>query len=116
VGWKLTVRVGPKVKRSRFSELGEALQALEQRAREIADAAPGEALDARFKRFEPMERVLARLEVAGPERLVASIRAGIDVRGDGSVEAYRGRVRRQVIEPRRGESTYAALRRALAQS
>jgi hypothetical protein len=114
VGWKLTVRVGPKVKRSRFGELGEVLQALELRAREIAGSAPGDALDARFKRFEPAERVLARLEIAGPERLVATVRAGVDVHGDGSVEAYRGRLRRRVIEPRRGESSYAALRRALS--
>ncbi len=113
MGWKLTVRVGPKVKRIRFGELAEAMQALERQAREIVESAPGEGLDARLKRFEPEERVLARLEVAGPERLLATVRGGVDVRGDGSVGAYRGRVRRQLIEPRRGESIYAALGRAL---
>ncbi|HEY3727669.1 MAG TPA: hypothetical protein VGL51_10875 [Solirubrobacteraceae bacterium] len=114
--WRLTVRAGPKVKRQAFGGLDEALDALEQRARELADSASesNQGFDAKIRRFEPVERVSARLEVSGPERLVPSVRAGVDVRGDGSVEAYRGRVKRQVIEARKGESTYAALRRELA--
>jgi hypothetical protein len=111
VRWQLTVRSGPKVKKQSFGALDEALTALEQRARELADHAPGEAVDAKIRRFEANQRVLARLEVAGPERLVPSVRAGVDVHGDGSVEAYKGRVRREAIEPRRRESVYAALRR-----
>jgi hypothetical protein len=111
--WKLTVRTGPKVQRNYFDELEQALSALERRARELSGTAADRPVDAKFKRFEPVDRVSARLEVSGPERLVASVRGGIDVRGDGSVEAYQGRVRREVIEPRKGENAYAALRRAL---
>jgi hypothetical protein len=114
VRWKLTVRSGPRVRRSSFNALDRALEALEDRARELAVSPPREALDAKFKRFDPAQRVVARLEVSGPERLVASVRVGVDVRGDGSVKAYRGRVRREVIEERDGESPYAALRRELA--
>jgi hypothetical protein len=113
VRWKLTVRTGPKVQRQSFDTLEEALAALEQRARELSGAAPDRPVDAKFRRFEPAERVSSRLEVSGPERLVASVRGGVDVHGDGSVQAYRGRVRRQVVEPRKGESAYAALRHAL---
>ena len=95
--------------------MGRALDALESRGRELAEAAPGDAVNVKYKRFEPQQRVVARLELAGPERLVPSVRLGIDVRGDGSVEAFRGRVRREVITEQRGEGPYAALRRVLEQ-
>jgi hypothetical protein len=113
VPWKLTVRSGPRVQRSRFDDLDEALGALEERARELADGAPREALDLRYKRFDPVQQVAARVELAGPERLIPSTWAGVDVRGDGSIEAYIGRVKREVVRQRKGESAYKALRRAL---
>ncbi|HEY5190258.1 MAG TPA: hypothetical protein VII87_14580 [Solirubrobacteraceae bacterium] len=111
--WKLTVRSGPRVDKSSFDDLPTALTALEADARALAESAPRRPLNARVRRFDPAEQVFARLEVSGPQRLVASVRAGLDVRGDGSVEAYRGRVRREVIETGEGESAYAALRRVL---
>ena len=111
--WKLTVRAGPRVERSRHEELADALAALERRATELSKDAPRDAVDVRFKRFESVERVIARIELAGPDRLLPSVRAGIDVRGDGSTEAYLGRVRREVVEQRKGETAYRALRRVL---
>jgi len=115
VPWKLTVRAGPKVERSRHGELTEALDALQSRAEELAQRAQRNPVDLHYKRFEPIQQVAARLEFAGPERLVPSVRAGVDVRGDGSTEAYMGRVRREVVNPRKGETAYKALRRALAE-
>jgi hypothetical protein len=114
VPWKVTVRAGPKIERTSFDDLGSALDAVEARARELAGTAPRDAVDLKYKRFEPLQQVAARLELAGPERLIPSVRAGVDVRGDGSTEAYTGRIRRQVVEQRRGESPYKALRRALS--
>ncbi len=113
--WRLTVRAGPRVQRRRFDELEQALEVLETRARELARDASGTAVDVKFKRFEPVEQVAARIELAGPQRLMPSIRAGLDVRGDGSTEAYLGHIRRQVIEQQGGETAYGALRRAVSQ-
>jgi hypothetical protein len=114
VSWKLTVRVGPRVERLRFDQLDDALDAAEARARELASQAPRESIDVKYRRFEPIQQVAARLEIAGPERLMPSVRAGVDVRGDGSTEAYVGRVRRELVQQRKGESAYRALRRVLA--
>ena len=113
--WKLTERAGPKVRRSAYDDVDRALEALEARGRELAGSAPDEVVDVKYKRFEPRDQVVARLELAGPERLVPSVRVGIDVRGDGSVEAFRGRVRREVIAAQDGESPYAALRRMIGE-
>jgi hypothetical protein len=112
--WKLTVRAGPQVERSRYAQLDAALDALEQRAEGLARDAPRDEVDAKIKRFEPVEQVSARLELAGPQRLLPSVHAGVDVRGDGSAEAYLGRVNRELVELRSGESPYQALRRAVS--
>ncbi len=111
--WKLTVRTGPRVERAKFNEVDQALDALESRAKQLCREAPREAVGSRFKRYEPVQQVFARIELAGPQRLLPSVRAGVDVRGDGSIEAYRGRVKRELIEQRGGETPYEALRRAV---
>lgn len=64
------------------------------------------------REIEPVAQVAVRAEVAGP----GGIRGGIDVRGDGSAEAWTGRLRRAVVEQRPGEDAYAALSRVLRQS
>ena len=111
--WKLTVRAGPSIERSRFDQLADALDAAEARARELAGEAPRDAIDAKIRRFEPIQQVAARIEVSGPQRVLASISGGLDVRGDGSTEAYVGRVKRELVKQRKGETAYRALRRAL---
>ena len=113
--WRLTVRSGPRVTRQRFDGLEQALDALKGHATALIDEAPGRAIDAKIRRFEPVQQVIARLELAGPQRLSPSVQAGVDVRGDGSTEAFLGRIRRRLVEPRRGEDAYAALGRAVRQ-
>ena len=82
---------------------------IEERARALA-AGPGRApVELRYKTFEPVAQVAHRLELTGPGR----VKAGVDVRGDGSVEAWTGRLRRRLVELQPGESAYAALRRTL---
>jgi hypothetical protein len=114
VPWKLTVRAGPRVEHDSFDELDDALAALQARTRELTRAAPRREVDTKVRRFDPAQQVSARIELAGPGRLLASVHAGVDVRGDGSVEPYVGRVRRKVVEQRSGENPYRALRRVLA--
>ncbi len=111
--WRLTVRSGPRVKRTRLDSLEEALQALRAQADELAGSASRGAVDTKIRRFEPAQQVVARLELAGPQRISPSVQAGVDVRGDGSTEAFLGRFRRQLVEPRRREDTYEALARAV---
>jgi hypothetical protein len=110
VSYRLTVRRGPKVEQERFAGLPAAIDAVERRGRELEGEAANLAVGGRLlRRIDPVQQVVARLELAGPRWL----RAGVDVRGDGSSEGYTGRLRRELIEQRRGESVYDALRRAL---
>lgn len=107
----MRVRVRGKVRKRRCSALTEALTTIEQEGRELeASTNARPAGGGLIRRLEPVQLVVGRLELTGPGRL----RAGIDVRGDGSSEAFTGRLRRQVIKQQADESAYDALRRELA--
>ena len=109
-GYTITIRTGGKVQREREEELGAALEAVERRGRQLERSSRSRpAGGALMRRFEPVQQVVGRIELAGPGRL----RAGVDVRGDGSSEAFTGRLRRRLVEQRDGETPYAALRRVL---
>jgi hypothetical protein len=109
--YTLAVRAGAKVRKEHCATLEDALAAIEREGRELARSADASAEGGTLiRRLEPVQIVVARLELSGPRRL----RAGVDVRGDGSSEAFTGRLRRRVLEQRDGESAYAALRRVLA--
>jgi len=108
--WKVTERIRGKVNRNSFGSLDDALGDVALRVEEHArraDAQPeGGGI---MRRIDPVQQVVARLELAGPGR----VRAGVDVRGDGSSEAWTGRFRRELVEQRDGEPAVDALRRAL---
>ena len=57
--------------------------------------------------------MVGRIELAGPERRLATVHAGVDVRGDGSTEAYTGRVRKRPLDRGQDEDLIAAFRRAI---
>ena len=108
-GYSLTIRDRAKVERDRFDDLGAALSELELRGRSLQAGAGARPIDLPTRHFEPIQQVVARLELAGPR----GVRIGIDIRGDGSAEGWTGRLRRRLIEQRERESAYDALRRAI---
>lgn len=113
--YTVTIRVGPRVTRRRVPSLADAIDVLEMELRALGPDARRETARAFARRIEPIAQVSARGELSGPGRMRPSVRAGADVRGDGSFEAYRGKVQREVIECERGESPFDALRRVLGE-
>ncbi|HWX45151.1 MAG TPA: hypothetical protein VNY52_07485 [Solirubrobacteraceae bacterium] len=111
--WTLTVRSGPRVQRMRFPTLGETIDALEERIDALAPEARRHAIHAAGRRYDPARQVAVRAEIAGPGGLLGGPRGGVDMRGDGSVEAYTGRVKRRLVPLLPGESAHDALRRVL---
>src|SRR4051794_2363948 len=108
--YRLTARVSGKVTHERFGDLAAALDALERSGHALQGRADADSVGGSLmRRFEPEDLVAARLELRGP-----GVRAGVDVRGDGSAVAFTGRVRRSEIARRDGETAYDALRRALS--
>jgi hypothetical protein len=96
------------VQKQRAESLDEALELLETEARVAANTERRGEVDVRVRRFTPADQVAVRAELRGP-----GPRAGFDVRGDGSVQAWTGRVRRRLIEPEGDETPYDALRRQM---
>jgi hypothetical protein len=105
LSYKVTVRRGPKVEHAETASLDGALRLAEEHARTSRGR---EAVEFMSRRYEPGDLVAVRIELKGPR-----VRAGLDVRGDGSVVAWTGRMRRAIVDPTPGESPYAALRRTL---
>jgi hypothetical protein len=109
--YTLTVRSQGTPHKHRFAGLDAALASLEHEARKLAGHADHRSYGGSLiRRLDPSRIVVARLELSGPRGL----RAGVDVRGDGSSEVFSGRVRRRVLDQRDGESAFDALRRALS--
>ena len=113
MAFRVLVRHGSRVERSSCESLGEALTVLEQRCRTLGGT-PRHAVTVYRRTYEPIQQVAVRAEVSGPQRWRPSVRGGVDVRGDGSAEAWTGRIRRSLVAQRPGESAYDALRRALS--
>lgn len=115
--WTLTVRNGPHVERVRSQTLAGAIDAMEERMDELAPGARREAIEVFRRRFDAVRQVAVRAEVAGPGRgWLGTVRGGVDLRGDGSAEAYTGRLRRSLVQLHPGESAYDGLRRVLGEA
>jgi hypothetical protein len=93
----------------RFATLGEAIDDLETELRSVASviARAPRVERALGRDYEPAEQVAVRGELRGP----GGLRAGVDVRGDGGMEAFTGVIRRRPVPRREREDAWAALRR-----
>ena len=107
-GFRVTVRAGAKVRKLEAESLAAALELAETEARAAATGPGRRPVKLRTKSFAPVQQVATRIELSG-----AGARGGYDVRGNGAVEPWTGGWRRRVVEPEKGETPYAALRRAL---
>jgi hypothetical protein len=107
--FQIVVRRPGKTDKRAFATLADAVDELETELRAAATLA---ARDPRVERalgreYEPARQVAVRGELRGPGRL----RVGVDVRGDGSAEAWSGVIRRRLIAARDREDAWSALRR-----
>lgn len=104
---RVTIREGSKVQRSTVDSVGDAIDVIQVRLSNV-DAIRDTAKV--FKReIAPVDQVVARAELAAK-----GARGGIDLRGDGSAQAWTGRLNKTIIEAQTSETAYDALRRALA--
>jgi len=111
MSWRVTVRSGPRVEKLRADTLAEAIDVLEDRTRSAASAEGRRAaVDLQVRRYEPGDQVAVRSELRGPGRWRPAVRAGMDVRGDGTLVPWSGR---DPIALEDGEGPYAGLRRVL---
>ena len=107
--WKIKLRIGPRVVHEEAGSIDEALRDLRISLVAVAEQATGESTSALFRDYEPVQQVIARGELKGPR----GARGGIDVRGDGSSEAWTGRITKAVVRQEAGEDAYQALERVL---
>lgn len=111
--YTLKVREGSRVTRSRYATAEELFAEVEQLADEISGRAAGGPVTSMFRNYEAIELVHGRIEVSMATGGFRYRRGGIDVRRDGSIEAFVGRTSRTVVEPMPGETVPQALQREL---
>jgi len=111
VSWRVTVRIGPEVEKLRAETAEEALDAVELNARAASNTERRETVDMRVRRYEAGDQVAGRVELNGP-----GVAVGVDVRGDGGIQAWTGRWRRRPLKLEDGETPFEGLRRVVLQS
>jgi hypothetical protein len=109
-GWKVVLRLGPRVVKERADDLPGAIAELRVALAAVAAQTDGASRSGLGRTYDAVEVVAARGELRGP----SGVRAGVDVRNDGSTEAWTGRFRKEVVFPEAGEDAYQALERVLS--
>jgi len=107
-GYTLAIQQEGSSKTERCATLDDALDSLQAELNSLGPGTRRGTVNAFVRDYQPDELVALRLEIRG-----RGVCGGIDLRGDGSEEAYTGRIRRRAIEPEPGENAVTALRRTL---
>jgi hypothetical protein len=109
--WKLTIRDGSEVRKSKFDELDDALERAREKIDEVLARGPLKKVKA-IRDYEPEIQVKARVEISG-RGLISPPTAGVDVRGDNSLVAYAGGVARKPLQGGSSKQVVEAMREAL---
>jgi hypothetical protein len=114
VRYRLKYRTGSTVVHERPESADALFARVTELLMDLKDSAPGDQVKAPFRNYDAIEVVHGRIELSiAKGRFGGKTRGGIDVRRDGSAEAFLGRTTRQLIEPRPGESLVDALEREM---
>jgi hypothetical protein len=103
LSYRVTIRRGPQVRHEDWDSPEAAIAAV---ARHVQRAPGRVAVVSLGRRYEPGDQVAARIEVKG-----RGVRAGVDVRGDGTLQAWKGRVFRKALP---GDDALKALRQSVS--
>ena len=106
--WTVTVHERGRRSSSSFGSQDEAFEAL---AAEVVSRGPvrRDAATAFAREIAPEDQVVVRVELRGPRRVAG----GVDLRGDGTAQAYTGRWVRRAVAADGRETAVQALRRVL---
>jgi hypothetical protein len=112
--YRLTVRHGSSVRRSKFADPDAAVGAMAAAVEEVRREGSLEGVKT-LRDFEPGERVAARIELSTGGWLRGR-EAGVDVMGDGRVVPYAGGMGRRELESGSDAAAFDAVRRVLGSS
>jgi hypothetical protein len=96
-----------------FEDLDGAIAAMRRSAERVQAEGPLQGTSA-LRDFAPEDQVHARLQISG-KGLLRKPTAGVDVKGDGSLVAFRGTVMREELEPEEQGTPFDAVRETLAE-
>jgi hypothetical protein len=108
----LTVRHGSDVRHAAFDDLDEAIAEMRAEAHAIQAEGPLPAASL-LRDYQARDQVNARLQLTGKGLFNKPV-AGVDVRGDNSLVAYSGALRRQELTPQGRDTPFDAVRETLA--
>ena len=111
MGYELTIRIGAEVKHLQAETLDQALELLKKQLGPLTTQSSRKPVGLGYRTYEPAQQVAARGELRINKKRFRSTYAGVDVRGDGSSEAWIGHFGRKLIDQEAGESSFDALSR-----